>query len=128
MRFMHRQRGLGWFGMLWLLAAIALVAIVVVKTLPLYLNQMKIASAVHKAANDPEVGRGDVRTIRNDLQRYWDIDSVDTLAVTDVQVIRGDHSRTLSYDYEARAHLFYNIYIVIEFADDVPLPAANTPS
>jgi hypothetical protein len=27
----------------------------------------------------------------------------------------------MSYDYEARAHLFYNISVIVDFSDDLPL-------
>lgn len=122
MRSMHRQRGLGWFGLLCVLAVIGFIAIVVVKTLPLYLNQMKVASGVHATATDPENGKADVHSLRKELQKYWDINDVDYLTVSEIEVKRTNTGRFLSYDYEAREHLFYNIYIVIEFADDVPLP------
>src|SRR3546814_5824111 len=122
MHSMHRQRGLGWFGLLFVLAVIGFVAIIVVKTLPIYLNQMKVASGVHATATDPENGKAEVYALRKELQRYWDINDVDYLTVSEIAVKRSDRGRFLSYDYEAREHLFYNIYIVIEFADDVPLP------
>lgn len=121
MRSLHRQRGLGWFGLLFVLAVIGFIAIVAVKTLPIYLNQMKVVSAVHKIAADPESGAADPASIRRDLQKFWDIDDVDYLPVSEVKVKRTERGRFLSYDYEAREHLFYNIYVVIHFADDVPL-------
>jgi hypothetical protein len=123
---MRHQRGLGWFGLLLVLAVIGFVAIVVVKTLPLYLNQMKVASGVHATATDPENAKADTYVLRRELQKYWDINDVDYLTVSEIDVKRTNTGRFLSYDYEARAHLFYNIYIVIEFADDVPL--ANVQS
>ncbi|HET8883130.1 MAG TPA: DUF4845 domain-containing protein [Solimonas sp.] len=126
MRTMRHQRGLGWFGLLFVLAVIGFVAIVVVKTLPMYLNQMKVASGVHATATDPENAKADVHNLRRELQKYWDINDVDYLTVSEIDVKRTNTGRFLSYDYEAREHLFYNIYIVIEFADDVPL--ANVQS
>ena len=126
MRSLRHQRGLGWFGLLFVLAVIGFVSIVVVKTLPMYLNQMKVASAMQKVAADPENGNADPLTIRRDLQKYWDIDDVQYLTVADVKVKRTERGRFLSYDYESREHLFYNIYIVIHFADDVQL--ANVQS
>ncbi|MFT4046504.1 MAG: DUF4845 domain-containing protein [Solimonas sp.] len=126
MRSLRRQRGLGWFGLLFVLAVVAFVAIVVVKTLPMYLNQMKVESALHKIAADPESGSADPVTIRKDLQKFWDIDDIEYLSVGDVKVKRTERGRFLSYDYETRERLFYNIYIVIHFADDVAL--ANVQS
>lgn len=121
MRMRNRQRGLGWFGLLFVLAVIAFASIVVVKCLPVYLNQMKIASSVSKVATDPENGRAEVHELRRALQRYWDIEDIKYLAPAEVKVKRTESGRFLSYEYEARERLFYNISIVIEFADDVPL-------
>jgi hypothetical protein len=121
MRMRSRQRGLGWFGLLFVLAVIAFAAIVTVKCLPIYLNQMKVASSVSKVASDPENGKGEIGQIRNALQRYWDIEDINYLEPRDVKIKRTQSGRFLSYEYEARERLFYNISIVIEFSDDVPL-------
>lgn len=126
MHMRSRQRGLGWFGLLFVLGVIAFTAIVVVKCLPIYLNQMKIASSVNKVASDPSNGRAELRNLRNDLQRYWDIESINYLTPRDIKVKRTANGRFLSYEYEARERLFYNISIVIDFQDDVPL--ANVQS
>lgn len=121
MRMRSRQRGLGWFGLLFVLAVIAFAAVVTVKCLPIYLNQMKVASSVSKVASDPENGKGEIGQIRNALQRYWDIEDINYLEPRDVKIKRTQSGRFLSYEYEARERLFYNISIVIEFSDDVPL-------
>ncbi|MGH8444252.1 MAG: DUF4845 domain-containing protein [Solimonas sp.] len=121
MRSLRRQRGLGWFGLLFVLAVIGFCAIVAVKTLPMYLNQMKVTSAISKIAADPDNAQADPMALRMDLQRYWDIDDIEYLLPSEVKVKRTDRGRFLSYDYEARQRLFYNIYVVIHFADDVPL-------
>src|SRR3546814_4806816 len=90
MHSMHRQRGLGWFGLLFVLAVIGFVAIIVVKTLPIYLNQMKVASGVHATATDPENGKAEVYALRKELQRYWDINDVDYLTVSEIAVKRSE--------------------------------------
>lgn len=121
MRMRSRQRGLGWFGLLFILGVIAFTAIVVMKCLPIYLNQMKIASSINKVATDPENGRAEPNALRKGLQRYWDIEDIKYLEPVDVKIKRTQDGRYLSYEYEARERLFYNISIVIEFAADVPL-------
>lgn len=121
MNLRSRQLGLGWFGMLFVLGTIALVAIIVVKTLPIYMNQMKIASSVNKVASDPENGQLEVSQLRKNLARFWEIENIDYLDPKEVNVKRTEAGRFLSYEYEARESLFYNISIVLEFADDVPL-------
>lgn len=126
MHMRSRQRGLGWFGLLFVLGVIAFTAIVVVKCLPIYLNQMKIASSVSKVASDPENGRAELHQLRRDLQRFWDIEDIKYLEPRDIKVKRTADGRFLSYEYEARERLFYNISIVIDFHDDVQL--ANVQS
>ncbi|MFC4253673.1 MAG: DUF4845 domain-containing protein [Sinimarinibacterium flocculans] len=121
-----RQRGLGWFGLLFVLGVIAFTAIVVVKCLPIYLNQMKIASSINKVASDPSNGRAELHELRRDLQRFWDIEDINYLQPRDIKVKRTANGRFLSYEYEARERLFYNISIVIDFQDDVQL--ANVQS
>jgi hypothetical protein len=118
-----RQKGMGWFGLLFIFAVLGFFTVVGMKVLPLYLNQMKITSSVNKVAGDPSNANAEVGELRKSLQRYWDIESIDALTPRDIKVKRTEEGRFLSYDYEAREHLFYNIYVVIHFQADVPLRA-----
>lgn len=121
MRTPNTQRGLGGIGLLFVFGLIALVALIVIKCLPLYLNQMKVARVLHSVGEDPELSAADAMTIRNHLQRRWDIEDIDGLKPADVKIKRNDQGRRMSYGYEARAHLFYNISVVVDFSDDLPL-------
>jgi hypothetical protein len=126
MNLRHQQRGLGWFGMLVLFSALGFIVIVVMTCLPIYLNQMKIKEAVHAVASgDDKSGNDSISSIRSGLQRYWDINSIDGLEPKDVVVRRTEQGRFLHYDYEARGHLFYNIYVVIDFSEDVPISGVS---
>jgi len=123
MKTMHGQRGLGIVGLIFLLALIGFVALLVIKCLPLYLNQMTIARDLHEVATQVN-GAGseiDVTDVQRDIQRRWDIDYVNQIEARDIKVGNTPQGLAISYDYEARAHLFYNIYIVIHFAEDIPL-------
>ncbi len=121
MRRPDKQQGLTAISMLLLLGLIALIAIVVIKTLPLYLNQMKVARLVNGIAEDPELSMADPTLIRDRMQRRWDIEDITIIQPRDIKIRRLATGRVLSYDYEARAHLFYNISIVLQFAEDKPL-------
>ncbi len=123
----QRQAGLSIVGAVFVFGLIALAALLVVKCLPLYLNQMKIARAVHGVSIDPELAGADAGVLRERLQRRWDIESIDALTPQDVKVRRSEAGRALVYDYEARTHLFYNVSLVLHFAGDVPLPTSAQP-
>lgn len=125
MRLPNTQRGLGGIGLLFVFGLLALAAIIVIKCLPLYLNQMKVARVLKSVTEDSELSVADAMTIREHLQRRWDIEDIDLLKPSDVKFKRTDASRSMSYDYEARAHLFYNISVVVEFSDELPLRSAT---
>ena len=118
------QSGLGLVGAVFIFGMIAFVAVVTIKTLPLYLNQMKLARAVNGIALDPELAGAEAGVLRERLQRRWDIEDIQTVTPQDVKVRRDEAGRALVYDYEARTHLFYNVYLVLHFSDDVALPNA----
>ena len=116
------QRGLGLVGAVFIFGLIGFFAIVAAKTLPLYLNQMKVARAIHQTAEDPENTNMDAVALRHRLQRRWDVEDITMLEPKEVGVEQlKDGRRALIYDYEARVNLFYNIYIVIQFKGSEPL-------
>lgn len=122
-----RQRGASLWSTLFVIAVIAFVALVTVKVVPIYLNQMKVATAVREVAQDPHISpSADPQVIYDSLQRHWDIDDIEDIKPKDIAITRDDNGQqTLSYDYEARRHLFYNIYIVVHFEGERALHSDN---
>ncbi|MGH8457034.1 MAG: DUF4845 domain-containing protein [Stenotrophobium sp.] len=123
MQSRRKQRGLGWFGLLIMFCVLGFMVLVFMTCIPLYLNQMKITNAAHAVAQEQGTS-GSLTDMRKGLQRYWDINSIDTLQPKDVIIKRTDKGRFLSYSYEARGHLFYNVFVVIDFAEDIPITGA----
>ncbi|MDE2148421.1 MAG: DUF4845 domain-containing protein [Gammaproteobacteria bacterium] len=116
------QRGAGLWSTLFVLLVVGFIALVTVKVLPLYLNQMKITAAIKDIAQNGGLhGADDPDSIHEGLQRHWDIDDIEGLDPRDVKVVREQDSLHMAYDYEARARLFYNVYVVIHFQDDRPI-------
>jgi hypothetical protein len=123
MNLRRKQLGLGFWGLLLVLAVGGFAALVLIKCVPIYLNEMAVTRAVHDVAskNTASGGEVDVAAIRDALQRRWDIDYINRIEPKEIKVVRDESGLKLSYDYEAREHLFYNIFIVIHFAEDIPL-------
>ena len=60
--------------------------------------------------------------VRKSLQRRWDIEDIVTVMPKDIAIERGENGGGwLSYDYEARAHLFYNVDLVLTFDGREPV-------
>lgn len=119
---LKRQRGLGLFGLIFVFAVIGFTALIVMRCWPIYLNQMKIAKAIRAVASDGDAASAQDSTgLYRPLEKYWDIDSIDTLDYKKVKLIRSDRGRAISYKYEARTPLFYNISLLMEFEETVPV-------
>lgn len=129
MQLRHRQKGIGWFGLLFIFGAIAFVSIVGLKCFPIYMNQYKLISTLNKVADEFNAGSGDdaaALALRRSLQRYWAIDDINLVKPQDIKIKRDERGRFLTYDYEARERLFYNIYIVIHFEGEVQMSSASS--
>ena len=120
-----RQRGLGLFGLVFVFAVIGFVALIVMRCWPIYLNQMKIAKAVRAVAANEAGSAQDSAALFKPLERFWDIDNIDTLDFKKVKLVRSDRGRAISYKYEARTPLFYNISLVMDFEETVPVKGSD---
>lgn len=111
------QAGMSFWQYLLMIIIIGFVALMLIKTVPLYLNEMKVSAAVDDVAQNGRLGHdASVYSIRRALQDHWDIDDIDTLTPADVVISRdSEDGRTLSWDYEARTNLFMNVYLVVHF-------------
>ncbi|MDR3415341.1 MAG: DUF4845 domain-containing protein [Nevskia sp.] len=128
MKMPRLQRGLGLFGLIFLLSLIGFVALVLIKCVPLYMNQMTIKRDLHEVADHASSTGSDtdLADVHREVERRWDIDYVSQLEAKDVKVGRTRMGLTISYDYEARAHLFANVYVVMHFAEDIPVKPSRS--
>lgn len=115
---LKRQRGLGWFGLLFVFGTIAFFAIIAVKVGPIFMNHATVVRVVKGVADSADYASASPAEIRSTLERRWDIDYINHLDDKDVKIKRGPKGRMLSYDYEARVNLFYNVFVVVKFKDD----------
>jgi hypothetical protein len=118
---LKRQRGLGWFGMLFVFGTIAFFAVIAIKVGPMYMNHGTVLRIVKGVADNPDYANASPQEIRSTLERRWDVDYVQHLDDKDVKIKRGPKGRMLSYDYEAKVNLFYNVWVVLKFKDDHPM-------
>jgi hypothetical protein len=119
MTLRNKQGGLGMFGFIVVIGLVGFFALVTIKGIPLYLNEMKIKRSVHAVAMDPENADKDNAYITERLQRRWDVEDAYMLEPRDVKIVKDKGGgRSLKYDYDARVNLFYNIFLVIQFTGD----------
>jgi len=119
MKIRSQQRGAGMLRLLFVIGTLAIYGIIGAKVFPLYSNHFKIKKAVHAVASQ---GITDPTEVRKALERRWMVDDMTIIEPTDIKVQRGERGKvSLVYDYEARAHLFYNADISLVFTGSEPV-------
>lgn len=119
---MRSQRG-SVYSKLFTLAMLGVAVLVGLRVVPMYLNEVKVQSAIKGVATSPEARASNVSVgqLRSMLQRRWDVDDVRTLKVSDIQFVRSNEGRLMRYDYEAQTELFANWSLSIRFTNDIYL-------
>ena len=107
-----------------LIVVIAIAAIfgtVIMKSIPVYLNEMKVVKAVKSVAGDSSMAKASPVEVRRALDRHWNVDDITRIQPKDVKIVRTKTGKVLRYEYEAREKLFHNISIVFEFIGEEPM-------
>jgi hypothetical protein len=112
----QRQKGVTFIGWLFLLIPIGLLLYCAIRLTPIYLNYMSVSKAINQVASSHK-GEDQINptTVRGELQRYWDVDSINYPEVKAVSVTREGDMWQIEANYEDEVHLFGNISLVVHF-------------
>lgn len=110
---MNNQRGIALSGLLIWGIIIALVAVLGMKVGPEYLDYFKILKSVKSISTG--AANQTVPEIRAAYDRYADVNYINTLKGTDLDISKENNSVVISFAYERRIPLFYNVSLVIDF-------------
>jgi Tfp pilus assembly major pilin PilA len=112
---MHRQQGMTLIGMVIVAFIGGIFVLAAIRLIPLYLEYMKIDSALVAMKADLDGSNAGPAQIRTSLERRFDIDDVKTIRPRDVIIERTPNGYHVRADYEGRAPFIANIYFVIDF-------------
>lgn len=118
------QKGMSFLGLVFMFVVIGTLGTIFMKMYPLYTNEMKLKRAVTETAKRPEV-MANLGTFRTALNRWWDVDDIEFVTVSDITINNGKNGKTLSYDYYARADLFADISVIVHFKNNIPVSGAR---
>jgi hypothetical protein len=114
---MRRQRGLGFAGVLTLMVAIVFLAVIGMKLVPAYLEFFTIKKAVTGMVQSGELrGTSSVGDVRKAFERRQAVDDFSAIGPNDLEVTKEGNEIVISFAYEKRIPLFYNISVLIDFA------------
>jgi Domain of unknown function (DUF4845) len=111
----HRQRGLGFFGLLLFGALLAVLAILAMKVVPTYIEYLAIKRAVQRVA----VSSNSVLEVQASFERMAAVDDIVSIGARDLTIVRkGDHFE-VSFEYEKRIPLFGPASLLLEYEGGV---------
>jgi len=118
----QQQRGMTIWGWLFVLGTIGFIALVAMKLLPIYLENMSVKKAVNQVAQADGAGSFNKRTAWVALTKQFYVDEVRSVEEDDIVVETNDEGvRELVVAYEVRTSLMYNVDMVVWFEERVPL-------
>ena len=92
---------------------IALVAVLGMKVAPDYLTYFKVIKAA-KAVASSSSGKT-VSEVRAAFDKYMDVEHVKSVTSADLDISKDGNGVVISFAYERRIPLFYNVSLLIDF-------------
>ena len=110
------QRGVTFIGWLVLLAPVAVLVYAGIRLTPIYLNYFHVVRSLEQlaaeSADDPQINP---TSVRNALERRFDVEYVDRPAAKDIDVHRDGEHWVAVAEYEDVAPLIGNVSILVQF-------------
>jgi len=119
--FRSKQKGVGFWGLVWGAAFFILVAILATKSIPVYLTNGKIATALDRLQEERDVLTASRASLLKKLKRRLNIDFAVTAVNFDkaFKVKKVKTGRELSVDYEVVIGLVHNASLLFDFKNRV---------
>ena len=114
---MHtRQRGITFIGWVFLLAPLAIVGYCGIRLTPIYLNYMKVTRSLNALVDEYKDGSAaSPSTLRNSLERHFEVESIDYPNVKDVKIDRDGKVWVVEAAFDDQSPLFSNISLHVAF-------------
>lgn len=126
MKLHNSQRGMTFWSTASVLFAIGFTAYVILKLLPVYMDDLSIGSALEgvqdgAAAEDHRT----VSSVRTALVKRFNVNNVDVISSKDVQIVREGNYYLVNIDYQVIVPFIGNISLLISFDHSGSVLAAN---
>jgi hypothetical protein len=122
MSMRSKQTGVTFIGWVILFIPVIICGYAGIRLAPVYLNYMKVAKTLEQVKSEIKGSDvGNAATIRNAIQRHFDVESVDYPLSKDIKVTRNGSNWLVSAEYDDQAPLFANVFILVTFDKSVTL-------
>ena len=113
---MHKQRGITFIGLVFVVAAIVFVAVIGMKLTPAYLEFMSVKKVIAKIAREPSFAEMNKKDIADEFDRGATIDNIKVVQGSDLEITKQDSGKqVVSVQYQAVVPLVANVSALLDF-------------
>lgn len=114
---MHKQRGITFIGLVFVIVALGFVAVMGMKLMPAYLEYFSVKNAIIKLSKEPSFASMSKKDIVDEFDRSATIDDIKVVAGKDLEVSKDDAGKpVVSIEYQATIPLIANVSALIDFS------------
>jgi Tfp pilus assembly major pilin PilA len=115
------QRGMTVIGMLMMIIAIAFVALIAMKVVPMYIQYFSIKSTIESIRKEPQLAQMSTQDIQNAIQKRFDIGYVNNIQARDLKIRNERSGRVIDLIYQDERDLFYGLYVLLKVNESISL-------
>jgi hypothetical protein len=113
---MGRQGGMSGIAILVILILVVFGALIGMKVTPAYIEYFTIKKAIAAITQSGELRGGSVAEVRRAFENRANIDDITSVQPQDLEITKDGGEVVISFAYEKRIPLFYNVSLLIDFA------------
>lgn len=111
--FLRRQRGISLIGLIFVIAVLAMVALLMGKILPTYSEYSSIKNAIATAKSSTN---GSVLEVQNSFSKAAEISDIKSIKASDLVISRETGEVEISFEYQKQIPLFANVSLLIDYS------------
>jgi hypothetical protein len=115
----NHQHGMTFIGLLFILAMAGVIVYAGIRLTPLYLNYMKIARTMESVATEVKGDNPDPQSIRNLIDRHFNIEDPTGVTVKDIEITRDDGGVQMHVAYDDSVPYVANVSLSVHFEKTV---------
>ena len=123
MQSKNKQKGLTGVSIMVLLVAIAFIAIIFLKIMPVYFDAFKVSDVVTAMKEERGLGDKSHNEIKTMILKRLDVNMVSDVTKEHIFIEKIKNEIFIDVEYEVRKEMFGNLDVVISFKKSVEAPA-----
>ena len=115
---MHRaknQAGVTAIGLILLLIPLVLLAYIIVRATPAYIESFSVSNAIHSLEKEADVKEKSQDEIYNMIKKRLDVNNITSVDKEDIKIQKTVNDVKVNIDYEVKVPLFGNMALALSF-------------